>query len=403
MFGHTVRSHRRRGITLVVTVVTMPLMLGFVGLAIDIGMSHSLQADLQRTADACALAAAQDLGGLDPAASMALAQETVFSYVTKNPAFDNTPIHVDPLVDIVFGQADLIAGTGGKVGFVPNVFPPGAIQVTVHATLNYIFARVLGLGDRELSATATAGTGPRDFIVIIDCSGSMTKQSDGDEVSADLDALGIPSDPSQSKKTALSLTYDGSDPQFASVYNISDPFLPPSVRIQPLKATKDAAAFSVGIIESAGFNDLLGAVAFSSTVEWTEQLTTDYARVRAKLLGATKYGGTKIHLGIQAARLELLSSRARSGADKVMVLMTDGKSDSTSALQEAQISVDAGITVHTVGLGNVDAALLDAIAALSSDGQALYVTNYTDASVYGPQLREVFRSLAGEVGYILIR
>ncbi len=47
--------------------------------------------------------------------------------------------------------------------------------------------------------------------------------------------------------------------------------------------------------------------------------------------------------------------------------------------------------------------LLDSIAALSSDGKALYVPNYTDASVYGPQLQEVFESLAGEVRYVLIR
>lgn len=170
-----------------------------------------------------------------------------------------------------------------------------------------------------------------------------------------------------------------------------------------MKATKDAAAYSVGIIENAGFNDLLAAVAFSSSVEWTEQLTTDYTRIRAKLLGATKYGGTKIHLGIQAARLELLSPRARAGADKVMVLMTDGNSDPVLALQEAQLAADAGITVHTIGLGLVDPVLLYAIAALTPNGKALYVTNYTDPSVYGPQPQAVFESLAGEVGYMLIR
>ena len=80
MFVHNIRSYRRRGVSLVVTMITMPLMMGFVGLAVDVGMSRSLQSDLQRTADAVALAAAQDLGGLDPAVAMANAQATILSF-----------------------------------------------------------------------------------------------------------------------------------------------------------------------------------------------------------------------------------------------------------------------------------------------------------------------------------
>lgn len=404
MSGKAFLSHRRRGVSLVATMVTMPLMLGFVGLAVDVGMSRSLQADLQRTADAAALAAAQDLGGADPDASMAVAQATVLSYVIKNPVFDNTPVHVDPAVDIVFGQASLRPGGGGKVDFIPNILPPGAIQVTVHATLGYTFARVLGLGERDLSATATAGSGPRDFVAVIDVSLSMTWESNDAQVAADLDALGIPYDPDDIVESALALTYDGSDPQFASVYNIGDDFLPPSVSIQPLRATKEAAAFAVSVVENAGYDDLLAAVAFSGDVVWTEPLTTDYARVRAKILGAQAVFRTRLDLAIRGARIELLSDRGRPGAEGVIVLMTDGVSDADLALTQAQIAVNAGITIHTVGLGGgVDRDLLDSIAAMSSDGQALYVPNNTDPSVYGPQLAEIFESLAGEVGYMLIR
>lgn len=407
------RVHGRRGVTMVATLVSMPVLLGFVALAVDVGMTRSLQADLQRAADAVALAAAQDLGGVDAAASMALAEATALSYIQKNPVFNDYVIQFDPAVDIVYGQASLVTNGGGKVDFLPNLQPPSAIQVTLHATVDYTFAKILGLGSRQFNATAIAASGPRDFVVVIDCSGSMTKQSDETEVMADLDALGIPYPPPDPKKppkpgkgpavkTALALTYDGSDPQFASVYNIGDKFLPPSVRIQPMKATKDAAAYSVGIVESAGFDDQVAAVAFSSTIEWVQELTTDYTSLQAKLLGATKYGGTRIDLGIEAARLELLSIRAREGADKVIVLMTDGNSDFDLAMQQAQLAVDAGMTVHTIGLGLVDPVLLDSIAALGN-GKSLYVTNYTDPSVYGPALQEVFQSLAGEVGYVLIK
>ena len=100
----------------------------------------------------------------------------------------------------------------------------------------------------------------------------------------------------------------------------------------------------MGIVENAGYDDLLSAVAFSDGVVWTEPLTTDYSRIRAKILGAQSISKTTIDLAIEGARLELQSVRARSGADKVIVLMTDGNSDASAALAQAQITVDAGMT-----------------------------------------------------------
>ncbi len=142
MSGHAIRCHRRRGVSLVATMVTLPLILGFVGLAVDVGMSRSLQADLQRTADAAALAAVQDLGTLNLAAAMATAQATVLSYIQKNPVYHDTPVSVDPSVDIVFGQANLTSGSGGKVEFLPNIQPPGAPRWITRSPRRWGLARV---------------------------------------------------------------------------------------------------------------------------------------------------------------------------------------------------------------------------------------------------------------------
>jgi hypothetical protein len=253
-------------------------------------------------------------------------------------------------------------------------------------------------------------------MVVIDCSGSMTKQTDEDEVAADLLALGLwdggddggdkktKDKGGDAKNTALGLTYDGTFPEFAGVYEIGEMWLHPDIRIQPLAATKIAAALSVDIIDTFGYDDLVGAVAYSSQADWVEQLTTDYARVQTKISGATKYGGTKLDDGIRAAREELQSERARTTAEGVMVLMTDGKSNSSAALAEAQLAVDAEMTIHCVGLGtNIDYDLLDAIAKLGG-GIALYVDNTTDPDVYGPALEEAFRKIAQEqVGHCLKR
>lgn len=207
---------------------------------------------------------------------------------------------------------------------------------------------------------------------------------------------------------ALDLTYDdpvaSMFPEFAVAYSSGESFLPPSIRIQPLKATKDAAAKAVEIIRDSGYDDLVCAVAYAENVDWVEELTFDYARVRAKIRGAnrSRNPSTSLHLGIEAGKDELISVRGRSSADKVLVLMTDGNSNSSSALAEAQLAVDAGITVHTVGLGSdVDQDLLDQIAALGG-GQSLHIANNTNPSVYGPQLEAVFKNLAEEVGFMLI-
>ncbi len=207
---------------------------------------------------------------------------------------------------------------------------------------------------------------------------------------------------------ALDLTYDGQVaalyPEYGDVYSFGELFLPPSVRIQPLKATKDAADKSIEIIRDSGYDDLVCAVAFATNVDWVVPLTYDYESVRRKIRGMNRSAAwrTSIHLGIQAARLELLSVRGRAGADKVLVLMTDGNSSVASALAEAELAADAGITLHTVGLGsNVDQVLLDQIAALNG-GQALYIDNNTSPAVYGPELEEVFQNLASDVGLMLI-
>jgi Mg-chelatase subunit ChlD len=296
---------------------------------------------------------------------------------------------------------------------------PSAVRVTCRRTsargnsLKLFFAPLLGVDEADLTVSAIASAKSRDYMVVIDCSGSMTKQTDEDEVAADLLALGllVEGDDGDGKKKknsaskiALSLTYDGSFYEFADVYEIGEKWLHPDIRIQPLAATKVAAALSVATIDELGYDDLVGAVAFSSQVDWVEPLTTDYTRVQAKLRGATKYGGTKLHDGIRAAREELLSERARLGAQGVIVLMTDGKSSNEDALAEAQLAVDAGMIVHVVGLGtNIDYDLLNTIAALGG-GVAIYVDNTTDPEVYGPELEAAFSKIAQEeVGFSIIQ
>ncbi len=200
------------------------------------------------------------------------------------------------------------------------------------------------------------------------------------------------------------MTYDGSYPEFNGIYQIGEAFLHPSIRMQPLKATKDAAATAVEIIKNSGYDDLVGAVAYSGGVSWVEPLSNDYDRVRSRIRGTPVAFRTRIDLGIEAARIELESVRARFGTDKVIVLMTDGNSNPPQARAQAEIAADAGMLIYCIGLGTgVNKNLLEQIAAIGN-GKFFYVTGEGGTSVYTPLLEQVFANIASqEVGYGLLR
>jgi len=198
--------------------------------------------------------------------------------------------------------------------------------------------------------------------------------------------------------------YDGNDPEFSGVYSIGEPFLPPSVRIQPLHAAKDAIVVALDTIADGAFNDQVGAVAASSIVNWTEPLSSDFNHVRAKLRGAPLGTAGALSTGVEAARLELLSNNARPAARKMMVMVTDGKSDPTDVLNQIQMARDAGITVHVIGVGaNLDAALLLQMAA-TGGGTSVLIDAGVPAWVYTPELQSALARVASnQIAFSLIR
>ncbi len=200
------------------------------------------------------------------------------------------------------------------------------------------------------------------------------------------------------------LLYDGSDPEFSGVYDIGEPFLPPSIRIQPLKSAKDAVVVAVDAIAEGAFNDQIGAVAASSVVNWFEPLSTDFDRVRAKLRGAPLGTGGALSLGLEAARLELIGQNARAAASKIIVMVTNGESDPTDALNQIQMARDAGMTVHIIGVGtDLDAGLLDQMAA-TGGGTSVLIDAGTPAWIYAPELQTALASVAtNQIAFSLIR
>ena len=139
---------RERGVVIIYTAFFMLLMLGFVALGIDVSKLMATRTQLQRAADAAALAGASAVnfqtGALVQATATARAQETA----VLNKAFVNDPTAVQLL--------------GGDVSF-PE---PSQIKVIVRreagagGSMITHMAQVLGIKSLDVSATATAEASP---------------------------------------------------------------------------------------------------------------------------------------------------------------------------------------------------------------------------------------------------
>jgi Flp pilus assembly protein TadG len=175
---------RRRGAVVVMVAVTLPVLMGFVVLAVDVGIMYNTRADLQRAADAAALAATEVLvrtpEDRDP---MGAALQEAIRIVELNRVMGDRLI-LDPARDVVFGRSNYDPVTG-SYNFTPSTTDLDAVQVTVRRTADspngatpLLFANIWGISSTDIGATAVAALAtPRDIAATIDLSGSMRYDS----------------------------------------------------------------------------------------------------------------------------------------------------------------------------------------------------------------------------------
>lgn len=125
----------------------LPVLLGFVGLAIDMGNMYMTHTQLQSAVDAGALAGSLELP-YDPDLSKGVVQKAAEDMVHANMA----SAVVEPVA----------AGTEVR-----------SVIVTAKAEVNMLLMGVLGLADSMVSATAAAGFNKLEVVFVVDNSGSM--------------------------------------------------------------------------------------------------------------------------------------------------------------------------------------------------------------------------------------
>ena len=155
------------GQAIVLVVISLVVLLGMAALVIDIGYVYYTQRALQASADAAALAGAQELP--DPMQAAAVARQYSGESGAKNARSD------------VNGVTTTI--TTKCITSIPGCDPVNAVVVVEKAPTKTFFAGVLGINAFNIKATSTAcspcGVKPIDLMLVLDRTGSMCQTSSG--------------------------------------------------------------------------------------------------------------------------------------------------------------------------------------------------------------------------------
>lgn len=181
-YGFQGEGPRRRGAVIVLTVVVLAVLCGLAAMTLDVGYLYNVRADLQRTADAAALAAAARLAEHDAADPVARAREAAMEYVKKNPSLGKELTIEEN--DITFGLANYDVESN-SFNFEETEVLPDAVRVRVrraqgspNGVVTLWFARLFGIHATNVSAQATAVMTPRDIAITVDLSGSINDDSE---------------------------------------------------------------------------------------------------------------------------------------------------------------------------------------------------------------------------------
>lgn len=158
---------RQRGVVSIIVAMTIVAMVGMVGLALDLGQMFVAKTELQNSADACALAAAQELKG--SVATQLQKAEAAGRTVAglHRVGFQDNPVGGDNSVITVTFSADnsAFSGGAGATGASALAMRYARCEVSKSAIKTF-FIQVLNvlpgvsIGDQTVSAVAVATLQP---------------------------------------------------------------------------------------------------------------------------------------------------------------------------------------------------------------------------------------------------
>ena len=153
------RGRSQRGTAFAYLGITLFALVGFTGLAVDLGRSYVIKSNLSKAVDAAALAAARTIGEGQSAARDEA--NKIFNVNFRNGYLGVTSVQNPPLIDFSVAADD------------SNV-----ITVSSRAVLPTTFMQVFGFRDINVAASGQATRRLVDLAFIVDHSGSLSSEYD---------------------------------------------------------------------------------------------------------------------------------------------------------------------------------------------------------------------------------
>lgn len=155
-------SNRQRGAIAVATAISAVVLVGFLGVVVDLGRLYVVKTELQNAADACALAASNELDG--NANALTRAENAGIAVATRNDVvFQSSPVSAGAS-DIRFSTT--LSGAGGSLAdYLTQAEGAPADARYVMCTLsvpnvNATLGAILGLQATAVAARAVATVAP---------------------------------------------------------------------------------------------------------------------------------------------------------------------------------------------------------------------------------------------------
>lgn len=166
------RQDRERGQVVVLVVLLLVVLLGMAAFVIDVGYAYYAHRSLQASADAAALAGAQELP--DGVKAKAVANEYSASDGSKNERRDIDDVTTTVTVKCLTSIPGCDPSNPAEVN---------AVVVLERAPTKTFFAGLLGIDTFKVTARSTAcspcGVKPLDIMMVLDRTGSMCQDSQG--------------------------------------------------------------------------------------------------------------------------------------------------------------------------------------------------------------------------------
>ncbi len=364
---------RRRGAVIVLMVLLLPIAVLMAAIAINLAYLELARTELVIATDAAARSGGRDLmttGSMTAARARAQQLALANSVAGTGLRLSNA--------DVQFGTSTRAAG--GRYNFSPNLLNPNSLRVTAHrdganasGPIPLLMPSVLGTSSVTTTQEAISTQMEVDIGLVVDRSGSMAYAAG--EIAG---ALPVPAlapagwvwgDPVPVGSRWLDLV--------ASV----------NVFASELAASPGAELLSLSSYNNAAITNVSLTASYGSAVAAMNLYSMSFAN------GATNVGG-----GIAEGAAAILSSPAqRTGAAKVLIVMTDGMHNTgLDPLIAAQAAADAGIMIFTVTFS--DEANQSGMQQVATIGSGRHYHATTAA-----ELTAVFRDIASSLPTLLTK